>query len=156
MIITNYMTCPDMRQPGYQIALENCAANWWTTPHVLLHLTATDTAKNGLATFLLTGLPAGASMVARSTCYKTGSAPAMIIANSKWSGISDATSPSENTWDARFTVPSDGVIRVRFMAPSGEGGYNSVASCGVYTATDWDALSRLGLTHFSGATMPLA
>lgn len=160
MIITNWYPDPDLNTRDF--SLENAKTAFWPEPEHMVNITPVTVGKQAVATITVTGLPAGALFTCRTTIdvnKGTNHVP-LAITDNGWALIKNGEKDAGgNLWHAEFTVPTDGTVRVRFFAPSVDGG--SIALHGnnhlfLGLNSDYAALQKLGLRGFSGNTMPLS
>lgn len=159
-LITNWYPDPDLNTRSF--SLENAKTLFWPSPEHMVNITPVTVGKAAAATVTVTGLPAGAWFTCRATINVTkgpASHQPLSIANNDWATFKTGEKDTGNDrWHAEFTVPTDGIVRIRFYAPSVEGGGITIHGANqmfLGLNSDWQALQKLGMLGFSGSTMPL-
>lgn len=115
-LITQYWPDPLLKGDRSRITDGHSVHQVWDRPFPMLFADNTKNAVGGDVTYTITNLPAGADLT-MSCAYAIASAgTVMYVLRNDWNWFakSDAFSGSGNV-SVRFTVPSDGIVRIRFQ-----------------------------------------
>jgi hypothetical protein len=115
---------------------------WWTIQYRIPGLTP------GASVHVHVGFASWSGL----TSYK--SMP-VVVRNSSTTILTSASAYADSV-DLNVTVPTDGILKLDLNGPNTSGQTVSVGDVGIYTAADWSRMQSLGLSWFSGSTMPLA
>lgn len=138
MIITQYWPDPLLQGDSSKFKAENASYQIWPSPYPMLNVSATG--DGGHVTYALTGLPADAHLT-MSCVYANATPDTRLYAlKSDFQQLTESTTFSGDYGgvDMSFTVPSDGIVRIRFFV--GRGGNATFSG---FVVCDSDKIGKL-------------
>lgn len=132
MIITQYWPDPLLQGDAGHISNGGSDHQIWSSPFPMLFADNSKNSGGGDVTYTITNLPAGADLTFSCRFASVVGDTNVYVLRSDWNWIakSNTFSGDGGIVTVKFTVPSDGIARIRFqLAARGKGTFSSFVVC---------------------------